>query len=61
MKILLTRSDAADTLSMSVDSFERHVQPDLRLVRQGRLVLVPISELEKWVERNAALTLGDVR
>jgi integrase len=30
---------------MSLDSFERHVQPHLRLVRRGKLRLVPITEL----------------
>ena len=28
------------------------------LVRRGRIVLVPISELERWLERTAALTLA---
>jgi hypothetical protein len=56
-KLLLTRQDAAETLSMSVDSFEKFVQPRLRLVPQGRLVLVPVTELEKWVRENSALTL----
>jgi excisionase family DNA binding protein len=57
MKLLLTRGEAAEALAMSVDSFERFVQPDLRLVRQGRLVLVPVRELEKWVEQHSARTL----
>jgi hypothetical protein len=43
---------------MSLDSFERYVQPDLQLIRRGSLVLVPYSELEKWVACEAALTLG---
>jgi excisionase family DNA binding protein len=57
-RLLLTRQEAAATLSMSVDSFERFVQPELRLVRRGRLVLIPVAELSKWVERNAARTLA---
>jgi hypothetical protein len=43
---------------MSVDAFEDHVQPALRVVRVGRLVLVPVHELEQWVSANAARTLG---
>lgn len=58
MKLLLTKAQAADTLSMSVDSFERHVQPDLKLVRRGRLVLVPVVELERWVSTHATHTLA---
>lgn len=56
-RLALTRAEAAWSLSMSLDSFERHVQPDLQLVRVGRLVRVPRQELERWVERNAAPTL----
>lgn len=51
------RDDAAKVLSMSLDSFERYVQPEIRLVRRGSLRLVPRTEIERWLERNAALTL----
>jgi hypothetical protein len=53
----LTKKRAADELSMSVDTFERYVQPDLKLVRVGRKVLVPVTELELWLKRKAAQTL----
>jgi excisionase family DNA binding protein len=56
----LTRSEAATSLGVSVDFFEQHVQPELRLVRRGRLVLVPVAELERWVAQNAARTLEAV-
>jgi len=49
-RIALTRSEAAAALSMSVDSFERHVQPDLRLIRRGRMILVAVSELDRWAD-----------
>jgi hypothetical protein len=42
---------------MSLDSFERHVQPTLRLVRLGRMRLVPIRELERWLDAHAERTL----
>jgi hypothetical protein len=38
---------------MSVDSFERHVQPDLKLIRRGKLRLVPVTELQRWAGENA--------
>ena len=56
-RIALTKAEAAESLGMSVDSFERYVQDDVKLVRRGRLVLVPVRELERWVERNGATTL----
>jgi hypothetical protein len=39
------------SLGMSLDSFERHVQPELRLTRRGKLRLVPLTELEKRLVR----------
>jgi excisionase family DNA binding protein len=52
-KHLLTRAEAAESLSMSLDHFERHVQPHLRIVRSGRLRLVPASEAERWARERA--------
>jgi hypothetical protein len=43
---------------MSVDSFERHVQPEIRLVRRGKLRLVPVAELGRWVEENMSDVLA---
>ena len=40
-RVALTREEAAAALGMSLDSFERHVQPTIRLVRRGRMRLVP--------------------
>jgi excisionase family DNA binding protein len=56
-RLALTRAEAAAAIGVSVDSFERFVQPEIRVVRRGRLRLVPVSELERWLERNAARTL----
>ncbi len=57
-RIALTREEAAQSLGMgSVDSFERYVQPHVRMIRRGRLRLVPVSELERWTEENAERTL----
>jgi excisionase family DNA binding protein len=52
-RLALTRREAADSLGMSVDSFERYVQPEIRLVRRGTLRLVPVAELEAWLRKNA--------
>jgi hypothetical protein len=50
-------STHAESLAMSVDSFERNVMPEIRVVRMGALVLVPVVELERWLERHAAALL----
>ena len=49
------RADAARVLGMSLDSFERYVQPEIRLVRRGSIRLVPRVELERWLAENAEL------
>jgi len=43
---------------MSLDSFERWVQPSIRLVRLGRLRLVSVAELDRWLTENAERTIG---
>ena len=59
-RLALTRAEAAASLGISVDSFERFVQSEIRLVRRGRLRLVPVRELERWLDHNAARTIEDV-
>lgn len=56
-RLALTREEAAAAVGMSLDSFERHVQPDVRLLRLGRLRLVPVRELERWAEEHATRTV----
>lgn len=56
-RLALSRSEAAAALGISLDSFERYVQPSLRVVRLGRMRLVPISELERWLDEYAERTL----
>jgi excisionase family DNA binding protein len=58
--LAVTPAEAASLLGMSRNSFDRHVRDDLRLVRVGRMVRVPVCELERWIERNAARTLPEV-
>lgn len=57
----LTRREAATALGMSLNSFERHVQPSIRLVRSGKLRIVPVGEIERWLKDNARLTLENER
>jgi hypothetical protein len=57
-RVALSREEAAASLGISLDSFERHVQPDLNLIRRGRLRLVPVAELERWASNEAGPALG---
>lgn len=56
-RLLYTREEAAAALGMSVDTFERRVQPFIRVVPCGALVQVPPDELRRWVSANQQLLL----
>lgn len=60
-RLALSQSEVALALGVSVDFVQEHIWAELRIVRRGRKGLVSIAELERWLERNAALTLGDRR
>ena len=57
-RLALSVADAAAALGVSEDFFTEHVAADLRWVRRGRKKLVSVHELERWLEENAAVTLG---
>ena len=56
-RLALSIDEAARALSVSRDFFDQHIRHELRVVRRGRKILVPVQELERWLENNAALTL----
>ena len=57
-RVALTREEAAAALGLSVDTFERYVQPHLCLIREwGRYVYVPVAELERVAKDAAKRTL----
>ena len=59
-RLLVTRKEAAASLGMSLDTFERRVQPVIKLVPCGQLVLVPLRELERWCDDHAHYLAGAV-
>jgi hypothetical protein len=52
-RIALTREEAAAALGLSLASWDRYVQPHVRMIRRGKLRLVPVRELERWAAANA--------
>jgi excisionase family DNA binding protein len=54
----VSKGEAAALLSISVDTFERLVMPEVRVVRIGRRVLFAVADLERFVERHAAVPLA---
>jgi hypothetical protein len=57
--LALTATEAPIALSVSPDFFRSHIASELRWVRRGRKKLVAVTELQRWLDSNEALTLGD--
>ena len=54
-RLCVKPDEAAQMLGVSRDFFDEHIKPQLRIVRRGsRTILIPVVELVRWVERNAA-------
>ena len=58
-RLALRLAEAARVLGMSEDSFSRHVRPFIRTVRCDRLILVPVKELEDWIDQSAVCVGSD--
>ncbi len=48
-----SKAEAAQALGVSVDFLEDHVLAELRVVRVGRRILIPVAELERWLGEHA--------
>jgi hypothetical protein len=51
--------EAAQVLGVSDDHFSQHIAPELRWVRRGAVKLVPVKELERWLDASAARVLHE--
>lgn len=61
IRLALSPDEAAEALGVSRDHLERYVLHELRVVRRGRRVLIPVRELEAWLDANAARVLESPR
>ena len=59
-RLALRPDEAAEALGVSRALFYRDVLPELRVVRLGRLRLVPVRELERWLSEHSSRVLDDV-
>jgi hypothetical protein len=48
--LAVRREDAARMCGVSLRHFERHIQPHVRTVAIGGRVVIPVSELERYLE-----------
>jgi len=58
-RIAYRMDEAAAAIGVSNDFLSRHVLAELRVIRRGRLRLIPKAELDRWVQENAERVLGD--
>ena len=49
----LTINEACESLGVGWDLFHQSIEPELKIVRIGRRKLVPLTELQAWLDRNA--------
>jgi hypothetical protein len=56
-RLALEILEACTALGVGWDFWREHVAPEVRIVRRGRKKLVPVAELERWLEANAELVL----
>ena len=56
-RLALGPTEAAASLGVSRDYFDEHIAAELRWVRRGHRKFVAVAELERWLERAAALTV----
>jgi excisionase family DNA binding protein len=52
-RLSLSKREAAEALGVSVDFFDEHIAHELRMVRLGRRRLIPVRELERWLDQHA--------
>lgn len=60
-RLALSVEEAAAAIGVSRDTFDREVRDELRLVRVGRRLLVPVAELDRFLERRAHRITDDLR
>lgn len=53
--LALSKEEAARALGVSINFFEAEVAHELRMVRRGRRHMVPVRELERWLDKHADL------
>jgi excisionase family DNA binding protein len=51
-RLALSIEEACESLSVSWDTW-RTIEPEIRLVRLGRRKLVPVTELQRWLDDHA--------
>ncbi len=54
-RLALRREEAASAIGVSLDFYERHIEPELPLIRRGTLKLVAVAALTRWLDENSTV------
>jgi excisionase family DNA binding protein len=57
--LALSIEGACESLGVSWDLWREHIASEVRIVRVGRRRLVPVAELQRWLDEHAEKVLGD--
>lgn len=52
-RLTYTPEEACQALGVGRSFFDERIKPELRVIRRGKLVLIPCRELERWVAESA--------
>lgn len=53
--LALNAKQAAAALGVSWDTWQEHIEPEIKTVRLSRRRLVPVAELQRWLAEHAEL------
>jgi excisionase family DNA binding protein len=53
LRLALSKAEAAMALGVSLNFFEQYVMHELRVIRRGRRRLIPLNELQAWLNASA--------
>lgn len=58
-RLALRPAEAAACIGVSRSFFDDEIAPSLRVIRKGRVVLFPITEIESWLRANREPAVAD--
>lgn len=58
-RLALSIAEACEALGVSWPTWRQHVMPEVKVVRRGRVKLVAVAELERWLSENGERVDGD--
>jgi hypothetical protein len=52
-RLALSIEESCESIGVGWDLWNEHIAPEIKTVRVGRRKLVPVSELQRWLDQNA--------